>query len=183
MVKANIDLAEGDGETLAALSEAIGPALGDMFWTRYENPRFALNGFQSFELLPGDEVWFDNPYWDLAAMWGRNYGGEEGSNVFYIGDGKIMNLYPPHDILSIQQKRDQMQGGHWKSAQFVRRLYQIAPWAYAPEIVPVEVQAKYRNIQLLPVNSNVFRILVRNAPKIFVPAWDGPLRPAQPLPE
>jgi len=50
--------------------------------------------FQTAELLPGDEVWFENPYFRrLSRSLQRRYVGQEGHHVFYIGNGKVMDMY------------------------------------------------------------------------------------------
>lgn len=50
--------------------------------------------FQAAELLPGDEVWFDNPYFErLSERQQSRHRGQEGHHVFYIGGGKVMDMY------------------------------------------------------------------------------------------
>jgi hypothetical protein len=75
-------------------------------------------GFQIRDLKPGDQVWFGNPYftaewkqkgWEMAKDHAINelgmsvadaekyadneIAGEGGSNVFYIGNGRVMSIY------------------------------------------------------------------------------------------
>ena len=57
--------------------------------------------FQAGEFLAGDEVWFDNPYFDrLEPKEQSRYRGQEGHHVFYVGCGKLMDMYDrtPIDI-------------------------------------------------------------------------------------
>ncbi len=50
--------------------------------------------FQNEEFLPGDEVWFDNPYFErLSDELQSRYRGQEGHHVFYIGGGNVMDMY------------------------------------------------------------------------------------------
>jgi hypothetical protein len=50
--------------------------------------------FRTDELLPGDQVWFENPYFELLSRsLQRKYIGQEGHHVFYIGGGKVMDMY------------------------------------------------------------------------------------------
>lgn len=50
--------------------------------------------FQPDEFLPGDEVWFDNPYFErLSEKLQSKYRGQEGHHVFYVGGGKVMDMY------------------------------------------------------------------------------------------
>lgn len=50
--------------------------------------------FQGDEFLPGDAVWFDNPYFErLRRDLQRRYRGQEGHHVFYVGGGKVMDMY------------------------------------------------------------------------------------------
>jgi len=56
------------------------------------------NGPTSYSrpLLPGDQLQFDNPYYHDMPAHGNNKNpasGEEGSNVFYVGDGIVIELY------------------------------------------------------------------------------------------
>jgi RHS repeat-associated protein len=61
-------------------------------------------------LLPGDQVWFQNPY---------NTGkfktlGEEGSNIFYVGDGMVMQLYGNRSTFKIEDYPEQCMSD-WRS--------------------------------------------------------------------
>jgi hypothetical protein len=50
--------------------------------------------FQKSELLAGDQIWFENPYFErLSRSQQRRYIGQEGHHVFYIGGGKVMDMY------------------------------------------------------------------------------------------
>src|SRR5579872_2505446 len=47
--------------------------------------------FQAEEFLPGDEVWFDNPYFErLTEKLQSRYRKQESHHVFYIGGGKVI---------------------------------------------------------------------------------------------
>jgi hypothetical protein len=62
--------------------------------------------FQANELLPGDEVWFDNPYFErLSEERQSDYRGQEGHHVFYIGGEKVMDMYSrePESIEDFRQ--------------------------------------------------------------------------------
>lgn len=99
MIKAMIDVA--DTKRLAELDAMLRdkvipnelPSKG--IGTLFDRPR-PKNGktFQTAELLPGDEVWFENPYFPhLSPSLQRKYVGQEGHHVFYIGGGKVMDMY------------------------------------------------------------------------------------------
>jgi len=62
--------------------------------------------FQADEFLPGDEVWFDNPYFErLSAKVQSRYRGQEGHHVFYVGGGKVMDMYS-REAVSIKDFRE-----------------------------------------------------------------------------
>jgi len=62
--------------------------------------------FQAEEFLPGDEVWFDNPYFErLTEKLQSRYRGQEGHHVFYIGGGKVMDMYSREPV-SIEDFRE-----------------------------------------------------------------------------
>jgi RHS repeat-associated protein len=67
-------------------------------------------GFKASELLPGDQIWFENPYYDYltADEKDRDFLGEEGSNVFYLGNGLVIRIYPPHGVYTIEQYQQYM---------------------------------------------------------------------------
>jgi len=73
------------------------------------------------ELLPGDQVWFKNPYYKRLRpeivkdeKKGKPYIGEQGSNVFYAGDGKVISIYGGN-VKSLDEYRRGMLG--WNSVQ------------------------------------------------------------------
>lgn len=71
--------------------------------------------FQADELLPGDEVWFDNPYFErLSEKTQSSYRGQEGHHVFYIGGGKVMDMYSREPV-SIEDFRETFL--HWGSVK------------------------------------------------------------------
>ena len=50
--------------------------------------------FRSDEFVPGDEIWFDNPYFEqLSRKLQAKYRGQEGHHVFYVGGGNVMDMY------------------------------------------------------------------------------------------
>jgi hypothetical protein len=62
--------------------------------------------FHVDEFLPGDEVWFDNPYFErLNEKTQSKYRGQEGHHVFYIGGGKVMDMYSREPV-SIEDFRE-----------------------------------------------------------------------------
>lgn len=62
--------------------------------------------FQADELLAGDEVWFDNPYFErLSEKVQSRYRGQEGHHVFYVGGGKVMDMYSRESV-SIEDFRE-----------------------------------------------------------------------------
>ena len=83
--------------------------------------------FQMAELLPGDEVWFENPYFArLRPALQRRYVGQEGHHVFYIGGGKVMDMYSRRP-LSVEDFRKTFLG--WKSVRIVAEQEQREPKA------------------------------------------------------
>jgi Protein-glutamine gamma-glutamyltransferase len=72
-------------EGIGTLFEELDPKQGEVF--------------QNEEFIPGDEVWFDNPYFDqLSDKLQRRYRGQEGHHVFYIGGGNVMDMYSREPI-------------------------------------------------------------------------------------
>ncbi len=99
MIKAMIDVA--DENRLAELDDMLrGKVIPNELpkkgiGTLFDKPK-PRNGdiFQTAELLPGDEVWFENPYFDrLTPSQQRRYVGQEGHHVFYVGGEKVMDMY------------------------------------------------------------------------------------------
>jgi hypothetical protein len=99
MLKALIDVA--DTKQLGELDDALrGKVIpndlpNDGIGTFFKQPRPKHgNIFHSDEFLPGDDVWFDNPYFDeLDGTLQARYRGQEGHHVFYIGGGNVMDMY------------------------------------------------------------------------------------------
>jgi hypothetical protein len=55
--------------------------------------------FRNDEFLPGDEIWFDNPYFEqLSKKLQAKYRGQEGHHVFYVGGGNVMDMYGRESI-------------------------------------------------------------------------------------
>ena len=104
MLKAVIDLA--DEKRLAELDDTLrGKVIPDELpkkgiGTFFNKPKPKKGEiFQTAELLPGDEVWFENPYFErLSRELQRRYVGQEGHHVFYIGGGKVMDMYDREPI-------------------------------------------------------------------------------------
>ena len=99
MLKAMIDVA--DAQRLAALDDMLrGKVIPNELphkgiGTLFDKPAPKEGAiFQTAELLPGDEVWFENPYFArLSRALQRKYVGQEGHHVFYIGGGRVMDMY------------------------------------------------------------------------------------------
>jgi len=88
-------------EGIGTLFEAPDPKQGEVF--------------QPDELLPGDEVWFDNPYFDrLSEKIQSRYRGQEGHHVFYIGAERVMDMYSREPV-SIEDFRETFL--HWGSVK------------------------------------------------------------------
>ena len=99
MLKAMIDVA--DAKRLAELDDMLrgkvipnelpNKGIGTLF--NKPDPKKGKI-FQTAELIPGDEVWFENPYFlRLSPSLQLRYVGQEGHHVFYIGGGKVMDMY------------------------------------------------------------------------------------------
>ena len=81
--------------------------------------------FQTAELLPGDEVWFENPCFErLSRSLQQRYVGQEGHHVFYIGGGKVMDMYS-RTPLSVEDFRKTFL--RWKSVRIVAEQEQYEP--------------------------------------------------------
>ncbi len=98
--------------------------VGDLF----EEPEPKDGGvFHEGEFLPGDEVWFDNPYFDrLESEQQSDYRGQEGHHVFYIGGGKLMDMYSREPI-SIEDFRHTFL--RWASVRIVAKRDDVEPKA------------------------------------------------------
>ncbi len=122
MIKAMIDLS--DAKRLAELDDMLqGKVIPNELpkkgiGTLFEKPD-PKNGeiFQTAELLPGDQVWFENPYFaHLGRSLQQRYVGQEGHHVFYIGGGKVMDMYS-REPLPIEDFQKTFL--HWKSVKIV----------------------------------------------------------------
>lgn len=70
------------------------------------------------ELLPGDQIWFENPYYKRLKPGRRgdeDFTGEQGSNIFYAGDGKVISIYGG-SVMSLDAYRQGMLGWNTVSA-------------------------------------------------------------------
>ena len=99
MLKSLIDVA--DLQQLAKLDEMLSskvipndlPDQGIGTFFERERPKRG-QVFQNDEFLPGDNVWFENPYFaKLSQKQQSRYLGQEGHHVFYIGAGQVMDMY------------------------------------------------------------------------------------------
>jgi hypothetical protein len=122
MIKAMIDVA--DENRLAELDDMLrGKVIPNELpqkgiGTLFDKPK-PRNGdiFQTAELLPGDEVWFENPYFDRPTrLEQRRYVGQEGHHVFYVGGDKVMDMYS-RKPLAIESFRTTFLD--WKSVKIV----------------------------------------------------------------
>jgi hypothetical protein len=83
--------------------------------------------FETEELLAGDEIWFDNPYFDrLSDSLKRKYVGQEGHHVFYVGNGMVMDMYS-REPLSVEDFRKTF--FHWKSVKIAAKREKGEPKA------------------------------------------------------
>jgi hypothetical protein len=176
-IKANIDLVGNDRAKLAKLDQVL-----QTFWTTKGKNPFLRNvpgeprdnrkGFQKNEVLPGDQIWFENPYAKLLsdAEWeAKGFRGEEGSNVFYLGDGKIINIYRSHPIRTIEEKQRSMMGGsNWPSVDYAVAEQKKNSQAYEKMIQELDRKCKdqYTKLELFPVHHEVFRVLGRREPEV-----------------
>jgi hypothetical protein len=91
--------------------------------------------FQDDEFLPGDEVWFDNPYFEkLSEELQSRYRGQEGHHVFYIGGGKVMDMYSREPV-SIEDFRETFL--KWGSVRTVAEEEDLQPEAEVFQIKAV----------------------------------------------
>jgi hypothetical protein len=99
MIKAIIDVS--DSKQLAQLDDLLSDKVipndlgNDGVGTLFEQTRPKQRGVvPNDELLAGDEVWFDNPYFErLSGRQQSKYRGQEGHHVFYVGGGQVMDMY------------------------------------------------------------------------------------------
>src|SRR4051794_18231057 len=110
MIKAIIDVSDAKqiDELNALMRNKVIPneLPHDGVGTLFEQPR-PKHGtvFQSDEFLPGDEVWFENPYFErLSGKQQSKYRGQEGHHVFYVGGGQVMDMYT-RDPMTIKDFR------------------------------------------------------------------------------
>lgn len=122
MLKAMIDVA--DAKRVAELDDMLqGKVIPNELpkkgiGTLFDKPA-PKNGkiFKMAELLPGDEIWFENPYFvRLSPSLQQRYVGQEGHHVFYIGGGKVMDMYSRQPLPVEDFRRTFLQ---WKSVRIV----------------------------------------------------------------
>ncbi len=132
MLKGLIDVA--DAKKLAELDEllrnkAIPNDLPDEgVGTLFEQPD-AKDGeiFQVDEFLPGDEVWFDNPYFErLSSKLQSKCRGQEGHHVFYVGGGQVMDMYS-REAVPLEEFRETFL--RWRSVKTVAEKENVEPTA------------------------------------------------------
>lgn len=132
MVKAMLDVA--DAKRVAELDDMLrGKVIpnelpNDGIGTLFGRPK-PKNGetFQAAELLAGDEVWFKNPYFErLSRSLQRRYVGQEGHHVFYIGGGKVMDMYSREPRTIGDFRKTFLR---WKSVRIVAEQEQREPTA------------------------------------------------------
>jgi hypothetical protein len=122
MIKSMIDVA--DAKRLAELDEMLsGKVIPNELprngvGTIFEKPRPKTGDiFQTAELLPGDEVWFENPYFArLDRSIKPKFYGQEGHHVFFIGGGKVMDMYS-RQPMDVEYFRETFL--HWRSVRIV----------------------------------------------------------------
>lgn len=132
MIKAMIDVA--DEKRLADLDDMLrGKVIpNDLpehgIGTLFNEPDPAKGEiYQVAELLPGDQVWFENPYFRrLSRKQQRTYIGQEGHHVFYIGAGKVMDMYTRVPV-AIDRFRETFL--RWKSVRLVAEQEESTPRA------------------------------------------------------
>jgi hypothetical protein len=96
----------------------------DALWTTTNRDA----GFRTEELKPGDQIWFKNRYYsptlqdewlklakqyaaahDKSEQWAKNQiAGEGGSNLLYIGGGRVMSIYT-NEVYTIAGYQEHMQ--------------------------------------------------------------------------
>ena len=132
LLKAMIDVA--DAKRLAELDEMLrdkvipnglpNKGIGTLF--EKPDPKHGQI-FRTAELLPGDEVWFENPYFKhLSRSLRRKYVGQEGHHVFYLGGGKVMDMYGRMPM-SVESFRKTFL--HWKSVTIAAKQEHREPKA------------------------------------------------------
>jgi len=120
MLKAMIDVA--DEKRLAELDEMLRDKVipndlrSEGIGTFFDDPDPRKGAiFHQDELLAGDEVWFENPYFELLGrQLQRRYIGQEGHHVFYVGGGQVMDMYS-REAESIAEFRETFL--RWKSVR------------------------------------------------------------------
>jgi hypothetical protein len=108
--------------------------------------------FQPDEFLPGDEVWFDNPYFErLSSKTQSKYRGQEGHHVFYVGGGQVMDMYS-REPESIEDFRESFL--RWGSVKIVAKEEDCEPEAAEFQIKSVRrVIVNWERRNSAPLNS------------------------------
>jgi hypothetical protein len=148
ILKSYIDLAEArkDEASLKALDKAIeGKVLPDLDKPIAEEHE-STAGYKPEELLPGDQVWFANPYYGLLTPELQKkdaYLGEEGSNTFYIGKKLFIRIYPDnpevapdvHFVYTLKEYQDRIR--KWKSVKYAIAHQNDEPYTSYKDLFPV----------------------------------------------
>jgi RHS repeat-associated protein len=163
ILKSYIDLAEAakDEATLKELDKAMDgkvlPYLGKPIVETHKNEA----GYKPEDLLPGDQVWFDNPYYDLLSDEQKEedaYLGDDGSNNFYVGKGLFIRIYPDdpkvasdvHFVYDLKAYQDRMRD--WNSVKYAIKHQKDKPYSNHPELFPVtpdKFRIQRRNVPLM----------------------------------
>ena len=171
IVKANIDLAEKNN-TMKELKSAIGK-WNDNYNPFYESKQLPakVQAWTLDQLLPGDQIWFQNPYANFydkdynGKKWGGPYTGEEGSNTFYIGNGKTVSIYSQL-VTTVEKKQESML--QWRSV--VDAIQDVKDGKPGYDKLPPADEGLSLKKGLFPWHGQpspeVFRIQGRRVPKI-----------------
>jgi hypothetical protein len=123
--------------------------------------------FATGELLPGDQVWFNNAYFDrvdfrkLTPRQQEEYHGEEGSNIFYMGDGRFIRFYDGFVYTGLQ--------------------YQLCMSVYYKSVVEATSSATLRASNDAPKSSQLTAEIARLKGVTFTALTDDQLQRAFPI--
>jgi hypothetical protein len=151
ILKSHIDRAEArkDEAALKALDEAMEgkvlPYLDPPIAEKHVSPA----GYKPEDLLPGDQVWFANPYYSLLTPEQRKkdaYVGDEGSNTFYVGKGLFVRIYPDdpraapdvHLLYTLKEYQDRIM--KWKSVRYAIAHENDEPYTSCKDLFPVTTE-------------------------------------------
>jgi hypothetical protein len=90
-------------------------------------------GFAASDLKPADQIWFKNPFYHymppLVEDEPAQSAGEEGSNVFYLGNGIVVSIYSKQPLTIENYQRGMLE--QWNT---VRHWPSVRPGAAAPTV-------------------------------------------------